>query len=291
MVGYTRSKMRRLAILTYHPIHIVANDYAGNDLVALERDLETIERLGLAVVSLDQAITPCGERELLADLDGPAVAITFDDGSVFDFVDHDHPTCGRQRSAATILAGASPRLACLRGARPLASTFVIASPQARAELDRNDYFAGNYWPEGWWREAASGVTLGVESHSWDHNHPSIARSVQRDNVRGTFANIGTWEEAEAEVAQSVLYIARVAGVAPRFFAYPWGEPSEYLLREYLPARAAELGLKAAVSSAPHASGFVEAGSDRWLVPRLVCGNDWKSPGELESLLAPLGDPP
>jgi len=279
--------MRRLAILTYHPIHIAAADYAGNDLVALEHDLETIERMGLRVVSLDQAITACSERELLADLGGPAVAITFDDGSVFDFIDHDHPTCGPQRSAATILSGAAARLGCLSGARPLASTFVIASPDARAELDRKDYFGGGYWPDRWWREAASGDVLSVESHSWDHNHPSIARSVQRDNVRGTFANIGTWDEAEAEVAQSMLYIARVTGVAPRFFAYPWGEPSEYLLRDYLPARGPELGLKAAVSSAPHASGFVDTGSDRWLVPRLVCGHDWKSPGELESLLAPL----
>ena len=278
--------MPRLAILTYHPIHIVANDYAGNDLVALARDLETIDRLRLPVVSLDQAITASGDR-LLADFGAAAVAITFDDGSVFDFVDHGHPTCGPQRSAASVLADAARRLACLRDARPLASTFVIASPAARAELDRNDYFGGGYWPERWWPDAARGHVLSVESHSWDHNHPSIARSLQRDNVRGTFGNIDTWEEAEGEIAQSAEHIARVAGARPRFFAYPWGQPSDYLLREYLPRRGPELGLKAAVSSAPYASGFAAADSNRWLVPRLVCGHDWKSPEGLERLLAPL----
>src|SRR5688500_12122518 len=166
--------MRRLAILTYHPIHIVANDYSGNDLLALARDLETIERLGLRVVSLDQAITAASETALLDDFGDAAVAITFDDGSVFDYVDHAHPTCGPQRSAASVLADASRRLACLRGARPLASTFVIASPAARGELDRNDYFGGGYWPDHWWTQAAASGVLSVESHSWDHNHPSIA---------------------------------------------------------------------------------------------------------------------
>jgi hypothetical protein len=47
----------------------------------------------------------------------------------------------------------------------------------------------------------------------------------------------------------------------------------------------ELGLRAAFSSAPLSSGFVTEGSERWLVPRFVCGHDWKSPQELEALLA------
>ena len=275
--------MQRLAILTYHPIHIVDATYQGSDLVALARDLETIERVGLPVVSLDQAIAP-GESAALLQANGPgaAVAITFDDGSVFDYVDHDHPTCGWQRSAATILRDASRRLSCLRHARPFASTFVIASPDARAELDRTDYFGGDYWPDSWWRAAAGDGTLGVESHSWDHNHPSLARTVQRDNVRGTFRNIETFAEAEAEIAQSVEYIARTAGVSPRFFAYPWGESNAYLAQEYLPRRGRELGLVAAFGSSP---GPVTRASDRWAVPRYVCGHDWKQPEALEALLS------
>jgi hypothetical protein len=147
--------MTRVAILTYHPIHIVENSYPGNDLLALEADLATIERLGLPVVSLDQVFTPAGAPRLLRDIGSAAVALTFDDGSVFDYVDHAHPTCGPQRSAASVLREGARALRCLSGARPLASTFVIASPAARAELDRADYFGGNYWPDDWWAEAAA----------------------------------------------------------------------------------------------------------------------------------------
>ena len=271
--------MARAAILAYHPIHIVENTYAGSDLVALESDLESLRQVGIRVLPLERMLTMPGDRHLLSDEADGAVAITFDDGSVFDFVDHSHPTCGPQRSAATILAQAA--------GRPRASTFVIASPAARAELDRADYFGGGYWPDDWWRAAASGAVLAVESHSWDHNHPSIARSAQRDNVRGTFTNIETYAEAEAEIAQAQRYIAATAGAAPKFFAYPWGEANEFLTGEYLPRRGVELGLRAAVSSAPLCSGFVTGDSDRWLVPRFVCGHDWKSPAELEALLAPL----
>ena len=277
--------MARVAILTYHPIHIVDNSYAGNDLVALESDLAAFARRGVRVRSLDQLVTPPGSERLLAPLEGPTVAITFDDGSVFDFLDHPHPTCGPQRSAATLLRKAAGD--ATSGARPYATTFVIASPEARAELDRRDYFGGGYWPDHWWREAVASGALAVESHSWDHNHPSLERSVQRDNVRGTFMNIETWDEAEAEVAQSVAYIAAHAGRAPRFFAYPWGEANEFLAREYLPRRGPELGLRAAVGSAPVASGYVSQSSERWNLPRFVCGHDWRDPAGLDAILEGL----
>lgn len=286
---FVNLQMACALLLTYHPIHIHDNSYPGNDLVALGRDLETIDRLGLPVRSLDQIFTVPGAPRLMNDFAGPVVAITFDDGSEFDFVDRPHPTCGPQRAAGTVLAEAAKRLECLREARPLASTFVIASPEARDELDRKDYFAGGYWTDTWWSQAARSGVLGVESHSWDHNHPSLARTVQRDNVRGTFENIETEAEAEAEIAQSVDYIARRSGRAPKFFAYPWGQANDFLTRQYLPRRGRELGLVAAVSSAPTVSGFVREDSDRWLLPRVVCGHDWKSEAELEKLLLRLRD--
>ena len=276
------------AILTYHPIHIHANSYGENDLLALDTDLETIERLGVAVRSLDQIFTAPGSSRLLNELEPAVVAITFDDGSEFDFVDRMHPTCGPQRSAGTILAEASRRLQCLSQSRPMASTFVITSPDARDELDRKDYFGGGYWTDSWWQSAVRSGVLGVESHSWDHNHPSLARTVQRDNVRGTFENIETEAEADAEIVPSLEYIARRSGRASRFFAYPWGHGNDFLVRDYMPRRGPALGLTAAVSSAPFASGFVTEASQRWLVPRFVCGHDWKSAAELEALLLRLG---
>lgn len=275
------------AILTYHPIHIDANTYSGSDLVALESDLRMIERMGLPVRSLDQIFTAAGSARLMNELEPAVVAITFDDGSEFDFIDRTHPTCGPQRSAGTVLAQSARELECLAGARPLASTFVIASPEARDELDRKGYLGGGYWTDSWWGRATGSGVLAIESHSWDHNHPSLARSAQRDNVRGTFENVETEAEAEAEIAQTVPYIARQAGRAPRFFAYPWGHGNEFLVRDYMPRRGPELGFAAAVSSAPFASGFATEASLRWLLPRFVCGHDWKSPAELEMLLGEL----
>jgi len=279
---------RAVAILTYHPIHIVENSYSGNDLLALDADLAVIDRLGIPVRSLDQIFTPPDAAGLLEPaLRGPVVAITFDDGAVFDYVDHPHPTCGPQLAAASVLRRNAARYPTLAGAWPRASTFVIASPEARDELDRKDYFGGGYWRDDWWKDAVASRVLGVESHSWDHNHPSLERSAQRDNVRGTFRNIGTRDEAEAEIAQSVRYIEERAGARPKFFAYPWGEASDYLHEQYLPTRGVELGLRAALSCPQTASGYVTDASNRWLVPRFVCQHDWKSPAGLEDLLRGL----
>lgn len=280
--------MTSVAILTYHPIHIVENSYAGNDLLALQADLATIEKMGIEVRSLDQIFTPPESTTLLnPNLSGPVVAITFDDGSIFDFVDRDHPTCGPQDSAASILHRSKSSNRTLRGARPCASTFVIASPSARDELDRKDYFGGGYWPDNWWASAVAGEILGVESHSWDHNHPSLAMSVQRDNVRGTFCNIETVGEAEAEIDQSISYISRQAGIGPKFFAYPWGEANDFLSKEYLPKRGRQLGLRAAFTGGGSCSGFVTEASNRWFVPRFICQCDWKSTADLEELLEAL----
>jgi peptidoglycan/xylan/chitin deacetylase (PgdA/CDA1 family) len=279
--------MSRVAILTYHPIHLDDASYSGSDLIALERDLAVIERMGIPVRSLDQIFTDAGKDSLLRELGPATVAITFDDGSEFDFIDRSHPALGPQRSAATVLSHAARSLQCLAGARPLASTFVIASPEARAELDRTDYASGGYWTDHWWRDAARSGVLGIESHSWDHNHASIARSAQRNNERGTFMNIETEAEAEAEIARSVAYIGERSGTPPRFFGYPWGEGNDFLARDYLPRRGPELGLHAAVASAPVISGYVTTLTERWLVPRFVCGWDWKSESDLETLLLGL----
>jgi len=78
------------------------------------------------------------------------------------------------------------------------------------------------------------------------------------------------------------YIAGKTGRRPRFFAYPFGESSTYIRNEYFPERGDEHGCLAALGTDP---GLVSAHSDRWNLPRFVCGRDWSTPGEL---LAALG---
>jgi hypothetical protein len=56
------------------------------------------------------------------------------------------------------------------------------------------------------------------------------------------------------------------------------------VREYLPGFAHEHGLRAAFTTEP---APIERTSNRWLLPRYVCGHHWRAPGELESLLEAL----
>jgi hypothetical protein len=83
-------------------MNVIRNNYAENEHLALASDLETIRELGLKVIPLSQVVD--WHQGSLTDEDVSAcVAITFDDGSWFDFYDLHHPTCGMQRSMFNIL--------------------------------------------------------------------------------------------------------------------------------------------------------------------------------------------
>jgi hypothetical protein len=73
-------------VLTYHSHHVVGNDYARNDHVALPADLELITDAGCKIVSLD-ALADAFFNVAAADSggdEGELVAITFDDGPIYD---------------------------------------------------------------------------------------------------------------------------------------------------------------------------------------------------------------
>jgi hypothetical protein len=74
--------------------------------------------------------------------------------------------------------------------------------------------------------------------------------------------------------------------APRsgLFAYPYGETNDYLVQDYLPNRIAEHRLRAAFGTLPRP---VERGSDRWNLPRFVCGHHWQSTDARAALLRDL----
>ncbi|MGK7296888.1 MAG: polysaccharide deacetylase family protein [Candidatus Wenzhouxiangella sp. M2_3B_020] len=267
----------RFVILAWHSIHVHDNAYDGNDLVAFSEDLERLDELGWTILPLSEARAGLDSGRLP---DRTAV-LTMDDGSIMDFHAFDHPTCGRQVSV-------HERLRCFAAALPAGarhvphvSTFVIASPEARAELDRNVTLDLGVWPEDWWRAANESGLMAVESHSWDHNHDSLARTLQRDNRRGHFGFIDTEAECRGEVDAASDYIERVGGRRPRYFAYPYGQSSAFLREEYLPGRGPELGLEAALGCDPEP---VTPASDRWNLPRFVCRRDWSTPDEFAALL-------
>jgi hypothetical protein len=259
-------------VLCYHAANINGRDYADNDHIALAEDLRLVARIACPVLPLSAALALATH-----DPTATAVALTADDGIALDFEDFTHPQHGEQPAFARILREAE---SLFSGALHL-SSFVIASPDARQEIDQAAFLGLDLWHQRWWGPALESGRMAIESHSFDHNHPSLARSVQRDNRRGNFHCIDNEADCEAEIAAASHHIAATTGRAPSYFAYPWGQGSDYLRRDYLPRRGGALGLRAAFSTEP---GALAPGQDRWWLPRLVCGDHWRDPAELEAFL-------
>jgi len=267
----------RVPVLTYHSIHILGHSPADNDHVALAEDLAMIHALGREVVPLSRLA-----RTLLG---GPAeglenaVALSFDDGSWFDWHDLEHPTCGQQRSMAGILRDHRART----GANVHATSFVIVSPDARAILDHTCMVGRGWWTDDWWSEAARDGLLAIESHSWDHNHETLPETVATGKPKGTFRSIDNERVARAEIdAASDWLDAQIPGQRTSLFAYPFGEANEFLVNEYLPRHQVRHRLVAAFTTQPEP---VTRDSNRWALPRYVCGRDWNSPESLRAVLA------
>ncbi|HEX7917727.1 polysaccharide deacetylase family protein [Rudaea sp.] len=267
----------KVPILTYHSSNIAGNDYDSNNHVALAEDLRTIARLGLRIVSVTEVVDALLGEVPQSSVEN-AVALTCDDGSFFDWHDMEHPHYGPQRGFAGILRDHTEQT----GRRAQMTSFVIVSPDARAVLDVTCMAGRDWWRDDWWREAAREGVIAIENHSWDHNHATLPRTVQHEQRKGTFSTIDNRADADAEIRAAADWLdAHLAPQRSTLFAYPYGEWNDYLVREYLPRHAHEHRQRAAFTGEPHP---VEANTDRWLIPRYVCGHHWKTPGELESLL-------
>lgn len=266
---------RHVPVLTYHATHISGDDYERNDHIALARDLVTIAGLGFRVCPLRDVVRAV-ETGDFADV-SRCVALTFDDGSDFDFHDLPHPTWGTQRGMLGILKDGL----AAGGQRNLeATTFAIASPEARSELDRKELIGAGWWNDDWWGEAERTGLLRIESHSWDHNQASLA--VTRTSApRGTF-QVVTEAEADAEIGMASAYVrARRGREESVLFAYPYGDVSAYLADEYFPRGTSLHGVRAAFTTegAP-----VSSGADIWRLPRYVFRCHWNSEDGLRRIL-------
>jgi hypothetical protein len=262
-------------ILAWHATHVLANTYAENDQIAFASDVRTIHAEGARIWPLADALHALDTGTLPERV----VVLTADDGSTLDFLPFDHPTCGPQPGLHAILRAFAAEHGA--GHRPHLSCFAIASPDARAELDRKDYLGLGLWHDDWWRDANNSGLLSIESHTWDHNHPSLERTCQRDNRRGDFRLIDTEDECRCEIDRASEYIASRAGRRPRFLAYPWGQASAYVRGDYLPRFGRAIGLEAALACEPEP---VTAASDRWFLPRYMCNHDWKDAAGLVEIL-------
>ncbi len=271
----------RIPVLTYHAVNVNGNDYANNDHVAFAADLRLIDDLGLRIVPLhwvaDQ-LTGRTDRNLSG-----CVALSCDDGADFDYRDLDHPGHGPQRSLLNCLndfiaergPAAQPHLHL--------TSFVIASPKARAEMDRQCLAGRDWMREDWWPEVTATGLVEIGCHSWEHNHPALGETGIDGTPRGSFEVIDNTTRADHEIAQATAYLSsRVGKQAVTQFAFPFGQSNAFLIDEYLPNRGAELGLTAAWSTDGRP---VTETDNRWNLPRYVCGWHWKSPDELRAILS------
>jgi hypothetical protein len=275
-------------ILTYHSHHVLSADYAENDHVALARDLEAIHRSGAKVVPLDELVDLVVEANPIRRMfyvRSRVVAITFDDGPEYDFRPMLHPQLGRFESFAHILTRFRASHREQNAAQ--ATSFVIASPHARAVMerafDRNYTYVGSgAMNQDWWNEAIDSGLIAIGNHSWDHLHPDLDRVAHSRQVRADFAQVDNATDANAQIADACHYISSATlGRMSPYFAYPFGHYCSYLTDEYLPSRGDELKLRAALTTEPRPLRW---GENRWKLPRFTCGHHWTTPYELERIL-------
>jgi len=271
----------RIPILTYHSMRIHGNDYHSNDHIALRDDLRTLTTHGFEVVSLSQIVQWLTVEDMRLASGRSLVGIAFDDGCDFDFHDLPHPTWGVQRSMLGIMqdfrAGSEAAASTLH-----ATSFVIVSPDARRELDRTCMLGRDWWRDDWWERAISTGLLAIGNHSWDHNHPTLCSAEQSNRPSGTFKIIDNFDDAEMQIAQASEYLrTKAPNTGTELFAYPYGEATDYLVREYFPLYGARIGIRAAFTCEAMP---VTENCNRWMLPRYVFAHDWKTPAELVSIL-------
>ena len=269
----------KIPVLTYHSINVLRNTYEGNDHLALKSDLNTIKKLGYTIIPLSQVVD-WHQGELTDEDVSRTVAITFDDGSWFDYHDLYHPTCGMQRSMFNILKDFQDQSDPPESVH--ATSFVISSPEARSSLDKSCMIGKDWWGEQWWLTAQNSGLLDIECHSWDHVHTELDQVAQQDQLKGDFSKVDTFMDAEFQFARAGEYINQVLdGKRPALFAYPYGSASDYVVNEYLPKFQSSHQFRAAFTTEPRA---VTKSDNIWLLPRFVFGHDWKSPQELTDIL-------
>lgn len=268
--------IRQVPVLTYHAGNISGNSYQTNDRIAFQSDLYTLHHLGFCIISLHALIDWVLGLKELPQKDTPLVALSCDDGLDQDFLDGDFLQYGPQKSLYNLLKDFQNEVGIQQQPHAHLTAFVIADAKARQIIAKKSLRGQSLLNDSWWQTANESPLMSIENHSWDHRHPDI---YSPDLAH--FSIIESATEADRQIIQAKHEIDRLANTDSQLFCYPWGQTNNYLTQEYLPNRAARAGIKAAFTCEPKA---VSKTTNRWLVPRFVCGPDWHSPQQLQKLL-------
>lgn len=293
----------RVPILLYHSRHVdVPCDYGSNDLLALERDLETLHAEGYTVVPVERLVDWQAGRRRGDTLPDKPVGITLDDGFDADYIDRtaNAPECGPHKSAHTILREFKDKYADeLPDYSPHATVFVIASREVRMLLE------DNHFQHNWWAAAHHSPLMSVQNHGSDHDHTVITEplwdeglsawlpaSASADNVWEGKLNPrrnSNLESNRIHITDAAQYIADRTGEWPIFFAHPMGLGSDYARRVYFPGYYHEHGTTAAFCTeiagrGPQPGNYMTRKSERWCLPRLTHGFSWRNEEEFLAIL-------
>jgi peptidoglycan/xylan/chitin deacetylase (PgdA/CDA1 family) len=276
-------------VLSYHSHNVFGGGYENNDHVAFSRDLELITAAGGEIISLMSLVARIRRRQAVRahNEEKIYIALTFDDGPLFDYKDFIHPVHGYQRSFYNEMmkfraehdTNVQPALS--------ATSFVIASPSARQAMARSPEcgytFLNEDWlGDDWWESAAKTGMISIGNHSLDHVHPVVPSVVLSSEIRGSFHEVATYADASAQIRDaSALILKKTNGLSVPLFAFPYGHYNDYLIREYLPNHIDEHGLAAAFSADGR---YITDQDSLWCLPRFVCGLHWKSPEDLNGIL-------
>lgn len=269
-------------ILTYHSQNVFGNHYGENDHVSLRQDLEFLDASGKRIIPLTTLVDwllAGGEGTELKD----AVCVTFDDGCMLEVSDEIVPPHGVQASFLSILNDFRDRQTPDSLHQVHATTFVIADEVVREQIDRESLFSLGWMRADWWAAVKAGGIIDIQSHGWDHKHTMQGDTAEEPVPHARFESVDTFAECELQVVRAGQFIAaNCANIQPQYFAFPFGSASEYLRSSYLPENIGRTGIRAAFSTRPE---HVNRNSDRWNIPRYVCGRDWKTQKQFAAVLS------
>lgn len=277
-------------ILTYHSHHVLGAGYDVNDHVAFPADLELITALGYRIVELGELVQEATRRGFwrsIATRGTKLIALTFDDGPVFDACDFTHPVLGNQRSFLGAMTDFRESTMGKQQPTLAATSFVIASVEARLAMEssfdeRYTYLQPGSMRDDWWSDAIDSGLIAIGNHSWDHLHPALPVVAHSRQAKANFTQVDNSADADLQIEQAARYImTKTAGRGSPWFAYPFGHYNEFLVHEYLPELARRTGLQGAVTTDARP---VRRNDSIWCLPRYTCGHHWKSSHELSRLL-------
>ena len=187
---------------------------------------------------------------------------------IFDYEEVEYRDFGLQTSTRSILRNSNTHI----------TLFAIASVRAREQIGAETLGNDSFMTNSWWREADQSPWAAIENHGWDHCHPAVSEPV---GGAGTFSGVSDFESCNQQVNIAADSIAAITGRRPDLLAYPYGESSDFLRNTYLPEYENEHGMRAAVSTTPD---YASLKSNRWDIPRFICGRDWNSPEGFQQIL-------